>query len=41
MNIEKAKEIVISVVKDALEVKIDVTENMKLIGGESSLDSIR
>ena len=31
VNIEKAKEIVISVVKDALEVKIEVTENMKLI----------
>ena len=41
MNIEKAKEIVISVVKDALEVKIEVTENMKLIGGESSLDSMK
>ena len=41
MNIEKAKEIVISVVKDALEVKIEVTESMKLIGGESSLDSMK
>ena len=41
VNIEKAKEIVISAVKDALEVKIEVTENMKLIGGESSLDSMK
>ena len=41
VNIEKAKEIVISAVKDALEVKIEVTENMKLIGDESSLDSMK
>ena len=41
MNIEKAKEIVISVVKDTLEVKIEVTENMKLIEAESSLDSMK
>ena len=41
MNIEKAKEIVISVVKDTLEVKNEVTENMKLIEAESSLDSMK
>ncbi len=41
MNIEKAKEIVISVVKDAQEFKTEVTENMELIGSESSLDSMK
>lgn len=41
MNIEKAKDIVISVVKEALEAKTEVTDNMKLIGGESLLDSMK
>ena len=41
MNIKKAKEIVISVINDALEGKAEITENMKLIGGESLLDSMK
>ncbi len=41
MNIEKAKEIVISVINDALEGKAKVTKDMQLIGGESLLDSMR
>jgi acyl carrier protein len=41
VNIEKAKEIVISVINDALEGKAKVTKDMQLIGGESLLDSMR
>ena len=40
MNIEQAKKIVISVINDTLEKKVEVTENMQLIGGESLLDSM-
>ena len=41
MNIEKAKEIVISAINDALEGKAEITEEMHLIGGESLLDSMK
>ena len=41
VNIEQAKEIVISAISDALEGKADVTEDMQLIGGESLLDSLK
>ena len=41
MNIEKAKEIVISAINDALEDKLEITEEMQLIGGESPLDSMK
>ena len=41
MNIEKAKEIVISAINDALEDKVEITEEMQLIGGESLLDSMK
>ena len=41
MNNEKAKEIVISVINDALENKAEITEEMQLIGGESLLDSMK
>ncbi len=40
MNIEQAKEIVISAITNALEGDAEVTENMQLIGGESLLDSM-
>ena len=45
MNLDQAKEIVISVVTEALknaelEDSIQVTEEMQLIGGESLLDSM-
>ena len=40
MNIEQAKEIVISVIKDTLGEEVEVTEDMQLIGGESLLDSM-
>ena len=41
MNFEQSKEIVISIITDALENKIEVTENMQLIGGEALLDSMK
>ena len=41
MNLEAAREIVIKVIKEALENKIIVSEDTKLIGGESLLDSIK
>ena len=41
MNIEKAKEIVISAIHIALDGKAEVTEEMQLIGGESVLDSMK
>ena len=41
MNIEKAKEIVISAINDALEGKAEITEEMQLIGGQSPLDSMQ
>ena len=34
MNIEQAKEIVISAINAALEGKAEITEDMQLIGGE-------
>ena len=41
MNIEKAKEIVISAITNALEDKVNISEEMQLIGGESLLDSMK
>jgi len=41
MIIEQAKEIVISAIKDALEENVEVKEDMQLIGGDSSLDSMK
>ncbi len=41
MNIKQAIEIVISVINDALEGKVEVTKDMQLIGGESLLDSMK
>ena len=41
MNIEKAKDIVICTINDALEGKAEITEEMQLIGGESLLDSMK
>ena len=41
MNIQQAKEIVISAINDALEGKVKITEDMQLIGGESLLDSMQ
>ena len=41
MNIEQAKEIVISAISSVLEVKTEVSEEMQLIGGESLLDSMK
>jgi acyl carrier protein len=40
VNIEQAKEIVISVINDVLESKSNVSEEMQLIGGESLIDSM-
>ena len=41
MNIEQAKEIVMSAINNALENKAEITEDMQLIGGESLLDSMK
>ena len=41
MNIEQAKEIVVSTINEALESKTEITEEMQLIGGESLLDSMK
>ena len=41
MNINKAKEIVISVINDALDGKVEISEEMQLIGGDSLLDSMK
>ena len=41
MKIEQAKEIVVSVISNALDGEAKVTEDMQLIGGESLLDSMK
>lgn len=41
MNIELAKEIVISAINTALEGKVEITEDMQLIGSDSLLDSMK
>ena len=41
MEIEKANQMVISVISEALEDKIDISKSMKLIGSESPLDSMK
>lgn len=41
MNIEKAKAIVISAITDTLGGKVEVSEEMQLIGGDSLLDSMK
>ncbi len=41
MNIEQAKDIVIKVIVEALEDKVEVAEDMQLIGGDSLLDSMK
>ena len=41
MNIEQAKKIVISVIYDALEGKVGISEEMQLIGGDALLDSMK
>jgi len=40
MNVEQAKVIVISTIAETLEGTVDVSEDMRLIGGESLLDSM-
>ena len=41
MDIDQAKEMVISIISDLLEGKVKVAEDMQLIGGESLLDSMK
>ena len=41
VNIKKAKEIVISAINEVLEDKVEISEDMQLIGGESLLDSMK
>ncbi|MDG1144639.1 MAG: hypothetical protein P8N92_08215 [Burkholderiales bacterium] len=41
MNIEQAKETVISVISNAVDGRVEITEDMQLIGGEPLLDSMK
>lgn len=41
MKIEQAKKVVISAINVALEGKVEITDEMQLIGGESLLDSMK
>ena len=41
VNVEQAKEVVISAINAALEGKAEIKEDMQLIGGESLLDSMK
>lgn len=41
MDIKQASEIVISAINETLEEKVDVSENMQLIGGDALLDSMK
>ena len=41
MNNKQAEGIVISIIKDALERREEITEEMQLIGGDSLLDSMK
>ena len=41
MNIEQAKEVVISTINDLLEGKTEISEEMELIGGDPLLDSMK
>jgi acyl carrier protein len=41
MNIEQAKEIVISAINATLEDKAEITEDMPLVGGGSLIDSMK
>lgn len=41
MNIKQAREVVISAISNALEDKVEITNDMQLIGGESLLDSMK
>ena len=41
MNIKQAKAIVIPAINEVLEGKVEITEDMQLIGGETLLDSMK
>lgn len=41
MNTKQAIEIVISTINETLESKVQITEEMQLIGGEALLDSLK
>lgn len=41
MDIDQSKKIVISAINEALEDKVEVSEDMELIGGDSLLDSMK
>ena len=41
MDIKQALEIVISAINETLEAKVDVSEDMQLIGGDALLDSMK
>tara|TARA_B100000963_G_C22624843_1_gene671801 strand:- start:2814 stop:3089 length:276 start_codon:yes stop_codon:yes gene_type:complete len=41
MDIDQSKKIIISAITEALEGKVEVSEEMELIGGDSLLDSMK
>jgi len=41
VDIEQAKEIVITVINDALESKVDISYEMQLIGGDSLVELVK
>ena len=41
MNAEQAKEMILGAITEVLEGKVEVTEDMQLIGGDASLDSMK
>ena len=41
MNVSQAKELIILAIREVLDEKSEITEDMQLIGGESLLDSMR
>lgn len=41
MNIEQSKKIVTAAIKDVLDNKIEISDDMQLIGGDSPVDSMK
>lgn len=41
MNIQQAKAMLITVIKDVIDENIDVADDMQLIGGDALLDSMK
>ena len=41
MNFDQSMELVISVISDVIEINVEITEDMQLIGSDSLLDSMK